>query len=111
LALLFRFQESADFQFGITPRTQRDYIKQIKRIERAFGDFPIKALARRSTFEGGVPRMARPAGTDIPASSRLRLWHVGTDSFLGTWSRTDCKEPVCQGRQALPRHPRPQDLE
>ena len=44
LALLFRFQESADFQFGITPRTRRDYIKQIKRIERAFGDFPIKAL-------------------------------------------------------------------
>jgi hypothetical protein len=43
-ALLFRFQESADFQFGITPRTQRDYVKQIKRIERAFGDFPIKAL-------------------------------------------------------------------
>src|SRR6202162_6048321 len=45
LALLFRFQESADFQFGIKPRTQRDYIKQIKSIERAFGDFPIKALA------------------------------------------------------------------
>jgi integrase len=44
LALLFRFQESADFQFGITPRTRRDYIKQIKRIERTFGDFPIKAL-------------------------------------------------------------------
>jgi integrase len=44
LALLLRFQESADFQFGITPRTRRDYIKQIKRIERAFGDFPIKAL-------------------------------------------------------------------
>jgi len=44
LALLFRFQESAEFQFGLTPRTQRDYIKQIKRIEREFGDFPIKAL-------------------------------------------------------------------
>jgi integrase len=44
LALLFRFQESAEFQFGISPRTRRDYIKQIKRIERAFGDFPIKAL-------------------------------------------------------------------
>jgi integrase len=44
LALLFRYQESADFQFGITPRTRRDYIKQIKRIEKAFGDFPIKAL-------------------------------------------------------------------
>jgi integrase len=36
LALLFRFQESAEFQFGISPR--------IKRIERVFGDFPIKAL-------------------------------------------------------------------
>ena len=44
LALLFRFQESAEFQFGISPRTRRDYIKQIKRIEREFGDFPIKAL-------------------------------------------------------------------
>jgi len=44
LALLFRFQESAEFQFGISPRTRRDYIKQIKRIEKAFGDFPIKAL-------------------------------------------------------------------
>lgn len=45
LALLFRFQESADFQFSISPRTRRDYVKQIKRIERKFGDFPIKALA------------------------------------------------------------------
>jgi integrase len=44
LALLLRFQESAEFQFGISLRTRRDYIKQIKRIERAFGDFPIKAL-------------------------------------------------------------------
>jgi hypothetical protein len=44
LVLLFRFQESAEFQFGISPRTRRDYIKQIKRIERTFGDFPIKTL-------------------------------------------------------------------
>jgi integrase len=44
LALLFRFQESAEFQFGISARTRRDYIKQIRRIEKAFGDFPIKAL-------------------------------------------------------------------
>jgi hypothetical protein len=44
VALLFRFQESAEFQFGISARTRRDYIKQIKRIEKAFGDFPIKAL-------------------------------------------------------------------
>jgi integrase len=44
LALLFRFQDSGEFQHGISPRTQRDYIKQIKRIEREFGDFPTKAL-------------------------------------------------------------------
>src|SRR6516225_1295907 len=44
LALLFRFQESAEFQFGISPRTRRDYIKQIKRIEHAFADFPVRAL-------------------------------------------------------------------
>jgi integrase len=45
LSLLFRFQESAEFQHGIEERTRRDYIKQIKRIEQTFGDFPIKALA------------------------------------------------------------------
>ncbi len=53
LTLLFRFQESAEFRFGISSRTRRDYIKQIKRIEREFSDFPIKALAdprARSVF-------------------------------------------------------------
>jgi hypothetical protein len=44
LALLFQFQDSAEFKFSISPRTRKDYIKQIKRIERAFGDFPIKAI-------------------------------------------------------------------
>jgi hypothetical protein len=39
LALLLRFQESADFQFGISPRTRRDYIQQITRIECEFGGF------------------------------------------------------------------------
>src|SRR4029453_249181 len=46
LSLLFRFQESAEFQHGIEERTRRDYIKQIKRIEQTFGDFPIKAIGR-----------------------------------------------------------------
>jgi integrase len=45
LALLLRFQESGEFRFGISPRTRRDYIKQFKRIERAFASFPLKALA------------------------------------------------------------------
>jgi integrase len=62
LALLFRFQESAEFQFGISQRTRRDYIKQIKRIESAFGDFPIKALddlRARSVFLDWRDRLAR----------------------------------------------------
>jgi integrase len=44
LSLLLRFQDSGEFQHGISERTRRDYIKQIKRIEREFADFPIKAI-------------------------------------------------------------------
>ena len=47
LSLLNRFQESGEFLHAISERTRRDYVKQIKRIERAFADFPIKALADR----------------------------------------------------------------
>lgn len=62
LTLLFQFQDSAEFQFGISPRTRKDYIKQIKRIERDFGDFPIKALSdprSRSVFLEWRDRLAR----------------------------------------------------
>jgi integrase len=62
LALLFQFQDSAEFQFGISPRTRKDYVKQIKRIERAFGDFPIKALndpRARSVFLEWRDRLAQ----------------------------------------------------
>jgi integrase len=44
LSLLLRFQDSGEFQHGISERTRRDYIKQIKRIEPEFADYPIKAL-------------------------------------------------------------------
>jgi integrase len=47
LSLLNRFQESGEFLHRISERTRRDYVKQIKRVERAFADFPIKALADR----------------------------------------------------------------
>jgi integrase len=62
LALLMRFQESGEFKYGISARTRRDYIKQIKRIEHAFGDFPIKALAdprSRSIFLDWRDRLAQ----------------------------------------------------
>jgi hypothetical protein len=51
LALLFQFQESADFKFRTSSRTQRDYIKHIGRIERAFGDFePRRLYGKPITF-------------------------------------------------------------
>ena len=82
LALLFRFQESAEFQFGISPRTRRDYIKQIKRIERELRRFSDQG-AGRSAATVDLSRMARSAGANIVAASRLCLWHPGADSFLG----------------------------
>jgi integrase len=82
LALLFRFQESGEFQFGISPRTRRDYIKQIKRIEYAFGDFPIKALndpRARSVFLDWRDRLAK-------TSLRQADYAYGTLARILSWA-------------------------
>ena len=82
LALLFRFQESAEFQFGISPRTRRDYTKQIKRIERDFGDFPIKALddpRARSEFLDWRDQLAK-------ASLRQADYAYGTLARILSWA-------------------------
>jgi integrase len=82
LALLFRFQESAEFQFGISPRTRRDYIKQLKRIERDFGDFPIKALddpRARSVFLGWRDQLAQ-------TSLRQADYAYGTLARILSWA-------------------------
>jgi integrase len=81
-ALLFQFQESAEFQFGISPRTRKDYIKQIKRIERAFGDFPIKALSdprSRSVFLEWRDRLAQ-------TSLRQADYAYGTLARILSWA-------------------------
>jgi len=82
LALLFRFQESAEFQFGISPRTRRDYIKQIKRIERAFGDFPLKSLTdprARSIFLDWRDQLAK-------TSLRQADYAYGTLARILSWA-------------------------
>jgi hypothetical protein len=82
LALLFRFQESAEFQFGISPRTRRDYIKQIKRIERDFGDFPIKGLndpRARSEFLNWRDQLAK-------TSLRQADYAYGTLARILSWA-------------------------
>ena len=96
LALLFRFQESAEFQFGISPRTHRDYIKQIKRIERDFGDFPIKALddARaRSVFLEWRDQLAQ-------TSLRQADYAYGTLARILSWAHNRgliAKNPCAKG--------------
>jgi integrase len=82
LALLFQFQDSAEFQFGISLRTRKDYIKQIKRIERAFGDFPIKALSdprSRSVFLEWRDELAR-------TSLRQADYAYGTLARVLSWA-------------------------
>ena len=96
LALLFRFQESAEFQFGISPRTRRDYIKHIKRIERSFGDFPIKALddpKSRSVFLDWRDQLAQ-------TSLRQADYAYGTLARILSWAHNRgliAKNPCAKG--------------
>jgi integrase len=47
-SILQGYQASEDFR-GLAARTREDYVAQIKLIEKAFGDFPLSALADRRT--------------------------------------------------------------
>ena len=83
LALLYRFQDSAEFQYKISPRTRADYIKQIKRIETAFGDFPIKALSdprSKAVFLEWRDRLAR-------TSLRQADYAYGTLARILSWAQ------------------------
>lgn len=46
LMVLNAYQQSGEFK-NLASRTQSDYIKQIKKIEKRFADFPVSALADR----------------------------------------------------------------
>ena len=48
LEVLNAFQSSSDWH-DLAPRTQKDYIRQIKIIERKFADFPLAAMSDRRT--------------------------------------------------------------
>src|SRR6266516_853538 len=48
LSVLMRFQEAQEF-LGLADRTRFDYVAKIKVIEKAFGDFPLRALSDRRT--------------------------------------------------------------
>lgn len=108
LALLFRFQESGEFLYGISERTRLDYVKQINRIERAFGDFPIKALddpKARAVFLDWRDELAR-------TSLRQADYAYQTLARILSWAlkRGLITTNPCSRRQALSRHPRRQGL-
>jgi integrase len=48
LAILQAYQASDDF-LSLAPRTRADYVKQIRRIETKFSDFPLSAMSDRRT--------------------------------------------------------------
>jgi integrase len=95
-SILFRFQDSAEFQFGISSRTRRDYIKQIKRIERRFSDFPIKALddpKARSVFLEWRDELAQ-------SSLRQADYAYGTLARILSWAHDRgliAKNPCAKG--------------
>jgi len=45
LSLTRYFQTTSEFKNDIKPRTRDDYVKQIKIIEKKFGDFPVSGLS------------------------------------------------------------------
>ena len=72
LSILQSYQASPDFQ-GLADSTRRSYVPLIKRIEKAFGDFPLTALTDRRT------RGIFMAWRDRLATS----WDAGRQIMLG----------------------------
>ena len=107
LALLFRFQDSAEFQFGISARTtsrlhQADKAHRTRL--RRFSDQGAQTIQRATI---GVSRMARSAGDkrrcDRP-TMLTALWRA-----VLSWAHNRgliAKNPCANGRQAVSRHPR-----
>src|SRR5262249_3905604 len=82
LALRFRFQDSGEFRFRIRAPTRRDYVAQIRRIEREFGDFQIGALAdqrARAIFLDWRDRLAQ-------TSLRQADYAYGTLARILSWA-------------------------
>jgi integrase len=80
LSLMAGYQQSEDFK-GLSPRSRVDYVKQIKKIEAEFIDFPLTALADRRTrgeFLAWRDRMAvasrRQADYAFSVLARILSW-------------------------------------
>jgi integrase len=81
-SLLTRFQASGEFLHTIGERTRRDYAKQIKRIEQAFPEFPIEALADRKARAEFLEWRDRLARTSL----RQADYAYGTLARILSWA-------------------------
>jgi len=88
LSILQGYQVSGEF-LGRAERTRSDYIKQIKIIEREFGDFPLSALTDRRTrgiFMAWRDRLAlksrRQADYAWQVLALILAWGVDRDLIL-----------------------------
>jgi integrase len=78
-ALLRKFEESAEFTKTLAPRTQADYRKQFRLIEREFGDLPLAKLpGARGMFKEWrdeiAKRSLRQADAAWIALARVLSW-------------------------------------
>ena len=72
----------------LAPRTQIDYAKQIKLIEREFGDLPLGALAERGTrgvflkWRDGLPgKTRRQADYAVVVLARVFSWALDRETI------------------------------
>lgn len=80
--LLDAYQQSSDFT-ALADRTRFDYVKQIKAIELAYGDFPVAALSDRRTRgeflawrDRNALRSPRQADYAFSVLARVLSWAV-----------------------------------
>jgi hypothetical protein len=94
LSVLQAYQASDDF-LDRAERTKLDYVRQIKLIERDFGDFPLSAMTDRRTrgiFKAWWERLAERSRRQADYAWVVRH---------GSWPR--CCQPLCARRASLSR--------
>ena len=101
------YQKSEEF-LGLAPRSRSDYIKQIKLIEKEFGDFPLSALPL--VRPAASSRRGATASARIAPAGRLRMDGAGAD--LSGARIADASPPIpAHAGPALSRLPRRKGLD
>jgi hypothetical protein len=98
--ILQSYQVSGEF-LGCAERTRSDYIKQIKIIEKEFGDFPLSA-PDRPAHARHLHGVARSARAQIQAASRLHLASARACPRMGPGPRLGHGQSLRAWRPTVP---------